>query len=62
MPGLHNEGWRPRARPTVRSRAAFLERIHDGVHRDPGIDAEQVARGGVWLAGDAIAGRGGRGR
>lgn len=26
------------------SRDAFLERIHDGVHRDPGIDTEQVAR------------------
>jgi uncharacterized protein (DUF2267 family) len=27
-----------------RSRAAFLERVHDGVHRDPGIDSEDVAR------------------
>jgi hypothetical protein len=24
--------------------AAFLARIHGGVHRDPGVDAEQVAR------------------
>jgi uncharacterized protein (DUF2267 family) len=31
-------------RPPTRSRGAFLERIHDGVHRDPGIDTEQVAR------------------
>ena len=42
--GLYYEGWHPSARPTARSRSAFLERIHDGVHRDPGVDAEQVAR------------------
>jgi uncharacterized protein (DUF2267 family) len=28
----------------AKSRQAFLERIHDGVHRDPAVDAEQVAR------------------
>ncbi len=42
--GLYYEGWHPSARSTARSRAAFLERVHDGVHRDPGIDAEEVAR------------------
>ena len=42
--GLYYEGWHPGARPAMRSRDAFLERIHDGVHRDPGIDTEQVAR------------------
>ncbi len=42
--GLYYEGWHVGARPAVRSRAAFLERIDDGVHRDPGIDTEQVAR------------------
>ncbi len=42
--GLYYEGWHFGARGTVRSRAAFLERIRDGVHRDPGIDAEEVAR------------------
>jgi uncharacterized protein (DUF2267 family) len=42
--GLYYEGWHPGARPATRSRSAFLERIHEGVHRDPGIDAEQVAR------------------
>jgi uncharacterized protein (DUF2267 family) len=26
------------------TRSAFLGRIHDGVHRDPAIDPEQVAR------------------
>ena len=42
--GLYYEGWHPGARPATRSRNAFLERIHDGVHRDPGVDTEQVAR------------------
>jgi uncharacterized protein (DUF2267 family) len=42
--GLCYEGWHPNARPTTRSRSAFLERIHDGLHRDPGVDTEQVAR------------------
>ena len=42
--GLYYDGWHPGARPATKSRSAFLERIHDGVHRDPGVDAEQVAR------------------
>lgn len=42
--GLYYEGWHPASRPTAKSRSAFLERIHDGLHRDPGVDAEQVAR------------------
>lgn len=42
--GLYYEGWHPGAHPMSRSRSAFLERIHDGLHRDPGVDAEQVAR------------------
>jgi len=42
--GLYYEGWHPGARPATKSRSAFLERIHDGLHREPGVDAEQVAR------------------
>ncbi len=42
--GLYYEGWHPGTRGAAGSRAAFLERIHDGVHRDPGVDAEEVAR------------------
>ncbi|HXF88195.1 MAG TPA: DUF2267 domain-containing protein [Xanthobacteraceae bacterium] len=42
--GLYYEGWHPAARPLTKSRSAFLARIHDGVHRDPGIDPEQIAR------------------
>jgi len=41
--GLYYEGWHP-AGAVAKSRSAFLQRIHDGVHRDPGVDAEQVAR------------------
>ena len=42
--GLYYEGWHPGARGAARSRTAFLERIHDGVHCDPGVNAEEVAR------------------
>jgi len=42
--GLYYEGWHAGGRPAAGSRTAFLERIHDGVHRDPGVDPEQVAR------------------
>jgi len=41
--GLYYEGWHPAARVAVKSRAAFLARIHDGVHRNLGVDSEQVA-------------------
>jgi uncharacterized protein (DUF2267 family) len=42
--GLYYEGWHPSTGRTACSRSAFLERIHDSVHRDPGIDTEEVAR------------------
>ncbi len=42
--GLYYEGWHPGAHEAAHSRATFLQRIHDAVHRDPGIDAEEVAR------------------
>jgi uncharacterized protein (DUF2267 family) len=42
--GLYYDGWHPRGPAPPRSRSAFIARIQDGVHRDPGIDAEQVAR------------------
>lgn len=42
--GLYFEGWHPTRRPaSLKTRSAFLQRIHDGVHRDPAIDPEQVA-------------------
>ncbi|MBU3889775.1 DUF2267 domain-containing protein [Methylosinus sp. KRF6] len=42
--GLYYEGWRLAKYSSLRSRAAFLERIREGVHRDPGVDAEHLAR------------------
>ncbi len=42
--GLYYEGWHPGVRGAARSRTAFLEHIRDGVHRDPAVDAEEVAR------------------
>lgn len=42
--GLYYEGWRLAKYSSLRNRDAFLERIREGVHRDPGIDAENVAR------------------
>jgi uncharacterized protein (DUF2267 family) len=42
--GLYYEGWHPSGRAAAKTRSAFIERIHDGMHRDPAVDAEQVAR------------------
>lgn len=43
--GLYYEGWHPRKQPLVpEDRAVFLNRVHEALHRDPGIDSEQVAR------------------
>ena len=42
--GLYYEGWHPDAHLAAKSRSAFLQRIHDSVHRDPGIDVEEAAR------------------
>lgn len=41
--GFYYEGWHGIEHPG-KTRRAFLERIHDGVHREPGIDAEVVAK------------------
>jgi uncharacterized protein (DUF2267 family) len=42
--GFYYGGWHPGAHLAAKSRSAFLERIFDGVHRDPAIDVEQAAR------------------
>lgn len=41
--GVYYEGWQPSMRLSAKSRNEFLERIHEAVHRDTGIDTEQVA-------------------
>ncbi|RWJ52648.1 DUF2267 domain-containing protein [Mesorhizobium sp.] len=42
--GFYYEGWRPDRRAITRNRNSFLDRVHDGVHRDPAVDPEEVAR------------------
>jgi len=43
--GHYYEGWHPAGRTLpLSSREAVLERIRDALHRDPGVDAEQVCR------------------
>ena len=42
--GLYYEGWHPGRRMAAKSRDAFFNRIRDGVHSDPAVDAEDVAR------------------
>ncbi|MGX9576947.1 DUF2267 domain-containing protein [Mesorhizobium sp. f-mel] len=42
--GFYYEGWRPGRRAIGRSRNSFLDRIHEGLHRDPAVDPEEVAR------------------
>lgn len=42
--GRYFEGWRLSNYSSFKSRDAFLERIREGVHHDPGIDAERVAQ------------------
>ena len=52
--GLYYEGWRLPKYRTFRSRDAFLERIREGVHRDPGVDAEQVAKAVLALFAERL--------
>ncbi len=42
--GLYYDGWHPAGTTRGKRRGVFLERIHDGAQREPGIDPEQVAR------------------
>jgi uncharacterized protein (DUF2267 family) len=42
--GLYYEGWRMTKYSALKNRESFLERIREGAHRDPAIDAEQAAR------------------
>jgi uncharacterized protein (DUF2267 family) len=42
--GLYYEGWHRGNRAATGTRDKFLARIHDGVHRDPAVDPEHVAR------------------
>jgi uncharacterized protein (DUF2267 family) len=52
--GLYCQGWHLPKYSSFKSRDAFLERIREGVHRDPGIDAEQVAEAVVALLAERL--------
>jgi uncharacterized protein (DUF2267 family) len=52
--GLYYEGWRLAKYSAFKSRDAFLERIREGVHRDPGIEAEQVAHAVMTLIAEHL--------
>jgi len=53
--GLYLGGWRISGRPAAsRTRQGFLERIHEGVHRDPGIDPEALALGVLALLAERL--------
>jgi len=52
--GLYYEGWRPAGRGSLRSHKAFLDRIHEGVHRDIAIDPEQVAHAVFTLLAERL--------
>ena len=55
--GLYYEGWHPSARiARAKSRSAFIERIQEGVHRDPGVDAEEVAGAVFSLLAERLPG------
>ncbi len=54
--GLYYDGWHPATKPlALPDRQTFLERVHAGMHRDPGIDAEQVVRGVFALLSERIS-------
>jgi uncharacterized protein (DUF2267 family) len=43
--GLYYDGWHPNEKPgSIVERSEFLDRIHESLHRDPAVDAEQTAR------------------
>ena len=52
--GLYYEGWRLPRYSALKPRETFLERILDGLHHDPGIDAEKVAKTVLALLADRI--------
>ena len=54
--GLYFEGWRGARGPaSARTRRGFLERLHEGVGRDPGIDSDQLARAFFALLVDKLS-------
>ncbi|WP_037427244.1 DUF2267 domain-containing protein [Sinorhizobium sp. CCBAU 05631] len=42
--GFYYEDWSNGRRTITRNRKSFLDRVHDGVQRDPAVDPEEVVR------------------
>ncbi|MDX8463254.1 DUF2267 domain-containing protein [Mesorhizobium humile] len=53
--GFYYEGWHPARRFKARNRKSLLDRIHEGVHRDPGVDPEEVARSVLGQLADRMS-------
>jgi uncharacterized protein (DUF2267 family) len=52
--GLYFDGWHPSGHVASRTLSTFLQRVHDGVHRDPAVDAEQVAKAAFALIAEHL--------
>ncbi|WP_081738881.1 DUF2267 domain-containing protein [Mesorhizobium ciceri] len=53
--GFYYEGWHPARRAKATNRKSFLARIHEGVHRDPAVDPEEVARSVLGQLADRMS-------
>ncbi|PBB95651.1 DUF2267 domain-containing protein [Mesorhizobium sp. WSM3862] len=53
--GFYYESWHPGRRAIARNRNSFLDRIHDGVHRDPAVDPEEIARSVLGQLADRLS-------
>ncbi|MES0033548.1 DUF2267 domain-containing protein [Mesorhizobium sp. M0040] len=53
--GFYYEGWHPGRRAIATNRSLFLDRIRDGVHRDPAVDPEEVARSVLGQLADRLS-------
>lgn len=53
--GFYYEGWHPGRCAIARNRNSFLDRIHDGVQRDPAVEPEEVARSVLGQLADRLS-------
>ena len=54
--GLYYGGWHPRQRPlSLDDRQTFLSQLHEALHRDVGVDPEQVARAVLAMLSQRIS-------
>lgn len=54
--GFYYEGYHPREKPvSLEDRETFLTRVHEGLHRDPGIDTEATVRAVFKLLAERLS-------